>query len=115
MGRGGLTFLTGSTAMGLRAVYDWMLGIKPQFDGLAIDPCIPSFFKRVYVCFHYRGKKVKLEIVNCNGAQVGVKSLTVNNRNVFMQRVDSFSGRNMFFVPDNLFKEDFIQIRAEMN
>jgi hypothetical protein len=79
-GRGGMVFLTGTIAYALRMIYDWMLGIKPTLDGLAIDPCVPSEFDKLEGEFTYQNKKIELEILNPDGNQTQVKEMdfTIN-------------------------------------
>lgn len=102
---GGFQFLTGSTAYGLRMVYEWMFGIKPMPDGLVVDPCVPSAFNRQTARFTYLGKRVELEIVNPDARQCGVTSLTVNGKPVKRTVVCPFSGRTLFVADDELFAE----------
>lgn len=53
--RGLMCFLTGSVAMAMRGVYEWMLGIAPTLDGIEISPCLPEKMKNVKVKFTYMG------------------------------------------------------------
>ncbi len=62
--RGLMCFLTGSVAMAMRGVYEWMLGIKPNLDGLEIKPCLPKSMTDVEVEIEYLGEKKKIKIVN---------------------------------------------------
>ena len=103
MYRGGLLFLTGSIAYGLRAAYEWMFGIRPQFDGLVIDPCIPTAFGKMSARFRHQGRDVNLIIENPDARECGVLSMSVNGQIVLPQRKDTFSGRKIFVVPDALF------------
>ena len=41
-GEGKNSWLTGTSAWTWKAVSEFILGIKPQFDGLLIEPCIPA-------------------------------------------------------------------------
>jgi len=34
--------LTGTAAWNFVAISQWILGVKPDYDGLKIDPCIPK-------------------------------------------------------------------------
>ncbi len=114
MNRGKNTFLTGSIAYGIRMVYDWMFGIQPTLDGLAIDPCIPSKFKNPKAEFMYKGKNIKLEIKNPNGNQVGVKALYLNGNPVAKTVEDPFSKRTKFVIDDALFADGDNIIVAEL-
>ena len=65
-GEGKNSWLTGTAAWTWKAVSEALLGIKPQFDGLLIEPCIPigtyhirrRFRDAEYdLTIHYTGKK----------------------------------------------------------
>ena len=103
MYRGGLLFLTGSIAYGLRAAYEWMFGIKFLLDGLVIDPCIPHSFGKIEAHFRHLGKKVRLVIKNPGGSQCGVREMRVNGIKVTSTRQDPFSDRNLFLADDRMF------------
>ena len=42
-GEGKNSWLTGTAAWNWNAVSEYLLGVKPQFDGLLIEPCLPDF------------------------------------------------------------------------
>jgi cellobiose phosphorylase len=46
-GRGGWTWYTGSAAWLYRVLVDWMIGVRATWDGLLIDPCLPSHWNTV--------------------------------------------------------------------
>lgn len=48
-------WITGSAGWMYRAVVEYLLGIKADFDGLAICPCMPSAWDRVEVTRTFRG------------------------------------------------------------
>ncbi|HOU36063.1 MAG TPA: hypothetical protein PK562_02210, partial [Candidatus Omnitrophota bacterium] len=73
-GAGG-SWLTGAAAWYLRAVMQFMLGIKPVYDGLVVDPCIPSNWAGYRVKRKFRGKTYYIEILNPDGVSSGVISM----------------------------------------
>jgi hypothetical protein len=97
---GGLTSLTGSIAYGLRMAYNWMLGIRVTLDGLIIDPCIPSSFKKLTGYFTYRNHYINLEIYNPDSSQAGVKSMIINGTISESTIIDPFSKRKVFMIND---------------
>ncbi|HEX2924658.1 MAG TPA: hypothetical protein VHP38_00110 [Ruminiclostridium sp.] len=100
--RGMLSFLTGSVAMVMRGVYEWMMGIKPCLEGLAIDPCIPGFFRNPKARFTFRGRVIELEIDNPSGRNVLPDRVTVNGLPVTQKREDPFNKREVFVIAPEL-------------
>ena len=73
-----IPWLSGSATWSYFAVTQYILGIQPDYEGLRIDPCIPSTWKEIKVTRMFRGKKLAIEIKNPAGAQKGVKKVTLN-------------------------------------
>ncbi len=48
-GEGKNSWLTGTAAWNWYAITEWILGIKPQYDGLLIEPCMPAEIKEYTV------------------------------------------------------------------
>lgn len=56
----------------------YLLGIRPTLKGLLIDPCIPSDWKQFSIKRVYRGCELDINVLNRNGVQHGVKSITAD-------------------------------------
>jgi len=97
--RGGMTFLTGTIAMGLRMVYNWMLGIQPDLDGLVLAPCLSTKLGDVAVTLTLRGKTIHLTLKQ-NATQ-----LTVNGQPITTIRTDPFSGRQVHVIDYDLLQD----------
>jgi cellobiose phosphorylase len=54
-GRAGWTWYTGSAAWLHRVVTEWVLGVRPEWDGLLIDPCLPPGWSAAAMTRPYRG------------------------------------------------------------
>ena len=54
-GRGAWTWYTGSAAWLHRVVAEWVLGVRPDWDGLRIDPCLPPGWDRARMVRPWRG------------------------------------------------------------
>lgn len=54
-GRGGWTWYTGSAAWLHRVINEWVLGVRAEWDGLRIDPCVPPEWNEVKLTRPYRG------------------------------------------------------------
>jgi N,N'-diacetylchitobiose phosphorylase len=81
-GRGRHPWLTGSGGWAYYAATHWMLGIRPGFDGLTIDPCIPSHWPGFTVTRQWRGAVYEIEVQNPHGAEKGVKNIILNGKPV---------------------------------
>lgn len=72
------SWLTGTAAWSFYNVSQFILGIRPQFDGLEIDPCIPAAFGSFTVERRFRGSTYVIEVENPSGRQKGVRSITLD-------------------------------------
>jgi cellobiose phosphorylase len=72
------SWLTGTAAWNWYAITQFILGIKPDYDGLAVDPCVPKDWKHYEVNRKFRGADYHITVLNPSGVNHGVKSLTVN-------------------------------------
>jgi len=73
-----IPWLSGSASWTYWAITQYILGIKPEINGLRIDPCIPSGWKSFSIRRLFRGKSLDIQIENPDGAQKGVKSIALN-------------------------------------
>ena len=71
-------WLSGSAAWSYFAATRYILGLRPEYDGLRIDPCIPSAWKGFKATRTFRGKRVNVEVTNPAGVQKGVKRMVLN-------------------------------------
>jgi len=58
------SWLTGTAAWNFIAVSQWILGIRPEFDGLRIEPCLPAAFSAVRITRRFRGCTYRISIRN---------------------------------------------------
>ncbi|NQZ09157.1 MAG: glycosyl transferase [Algicola sp.] len=72
------SWLTGTAAWNFYAVSQYILGIRPDFNGLIVDPCIPAKMKSFYVERKFRGCHYTIEVRNPGGRQKGIYSLRVD-------------------------------------
>ena len=77
-GEGKNSWLTGTAAWMWLTVSQYLLGIKPTYDGIMIDPCLDSEIKEYSVKRILRGTEYDITVKNPNGNQKGVKSITVD-------------------------------------
>lgn len=77
-GRSRVPWLSGTAAWSYHAATQYLLGIRPETDGLRIDPCIPAAWKAFDVERVFRGMKLHIKVRNPDGAQRGVRSLRID-------------------------------------
>ena len=70
-------WLSGTASWSFYSATHWLLGIRPEIEGLRIAPCIPKAWPGFTMTRHFRGKNVSIEVRNPAGVCGGVKSLTV--------------------------------------
>ncbi len=72
------SWLTGTAAWNYYAITQFILGIKPDYEGLQIDPCIPSAWKEYRVKRKFRGAEYDITVKNPDGVCKGVRRLVVD-------------------------------------
>ena len=81
-GEGKNSWLTGTAAWNWYTITQFILGIKPDYKGIKIDPCLPRSNKGYKVTRKFRGATYEIEIANPNGVEKGVKELYVNGNKI---------------------------------
>jgi N,N'-diacetylchitobiose phosphorylase len=79
-GRARHPWLTGSGGWAYTAGTKWILGIRPTYVGLLIDPCIPKSWKEFEVKRQWRGATYNISVKNPDGVEKGVKSILINGK-----------------------------------
>jgi len=74
------SWLTGTAAWNFYAISQFILGIKPDYNGLLIEPCIPSEWAGFKVNRTFRGVHYIITVENPNRVSCGVKELYVEGK-----------------------------------
>ncbi len=74
------SWLTGTAAWNYVAVTQWILGIRPEHDGLRIDPCIPAGWSGFSATRRFRGERLGVTVHNPEGVCRGVVKMTVDGQ-----------------------------------
>ncbi len=85
------SWLTGAAAWNLVAISQWILGVRPDHEGLIVDPCIPSAWDGFSVTRRFRGATYVVTVRNPSHICRGVKQVTVDGRPVIGNRLPIFS------------------------
>ncbi len=69
---------TGTAAWMFRVAVDDMLGVRPAYDGLVVDPVVPIAWKKLRVERVFRGTRYIVDIENPAGRERGVREVWVD-------------------------------------
>ena len=81
-GRARHPFMTGSGGWAYFSATRYMLGIRPDFEHLTIDPCIPADWKKFSAVRRWRGAEYKIHVENPDGVMKGVQELYLDGERV---------------------------------
>ena len=76
------SWLTGTASWCYYAITQYILGIRPDYDGLMVDPCIPPDWGGFTVRRKFRGAVYNIEIINPERKSKGVWEITVDGKKV---------------------------------
>lgn len=81
-GRARHPFMTGSAGWAYYAATQYILGVRPDFDCLHVDPCVPADWKEFSVTRKWRGGVYNIHVVNPDGVEKGVREIIADGRKV---------------------------------
>lgn len=90
-GEGKNSWLTGSASWNFVAASQWILGIRPDYKGLIVDPCIPKEWDGFEVKRHFRGADYHITIKNPKHVSKGIKSVVVDGKTSGSNLIPAFS------------------------
>jgi cellobiose phosphorylase len=76
------SWLTGSAAWNFVAITQWILGIRPEHEGLRIDPCLPADWRGYEAVRRFRGATYRIAIAKPVGITGRITSLLVDGRQI---------------------------------
>ncbi|MGL6171389.1 MAG: GH36-type glycosyl hydrolase domain-containing protein [Vibrio sp.] len=90
-GLGRNAWLSGTSSWTYIAGTQWILGVRPEIDGLIVDPCIPSAWPEFRVKRQFRGATYHIHVTNPNKVSKGVAELRVNGERITGNKVPVFT------------------------
>jgi N,N'-diacetylchitobiose phosphorylase len=81
-GRANHPWLTGTSGWAYIAATNYILGVRLNFDGLIVDPCIPTEWPGFSVCREWRGARYHITVKNPDNVSHGVATLTLNGEEI---------------------------------
>lgn len=97
-GEGKNSWLTGTAAWMWYTISEFILGIKPDYEGLNIDPCLPSTAHEYEVTRKFRGGEYHIVVKNPEGREKGVKQITVDGKTIAGTIVPCLEGKHEVIV-----------------
>lgn len=90
-GRGGWTWYTGSSQWLHRVATHWILGIRPQADGLLVEPSIPAHWPGYKVTRKFRNAWYHIEVQNPYRMNKGIQTMTIDGKIVSGNLIPAFN------------------------
>lgn len=84
-------WLTGTASWAYQAGVQYILGVRPTYTGLEIDPCIPAAWEGFRMRRVFRGATLEIEVRNPQHVCQGVKTLLVDGTPVMGTVVPVFA------------------------
>ncbi len=81
-GQASHSWLTGTAVWMLRNGIDYILGAQPTYEGLKINPCIPSNWKKYKMTRRFRGDTYEITVKNPKGRCKGIESIRVDGKKI---------------------------------
>ena len=72
------SWLTGTASWNFYAISQYILGVRPDFEGLLINPVIPKDWSGYKVSRKFRGATYQIEVKNPAGVSSGIKDILLN-------------------------------------
>jgi len=97
-GKGACHWLTGTAAWIFKGGMEWILGVRPDYEGLRIDPCIPSRWDKYEVVRPFRGDIYKIKVDNPKHLEKGVKEILVDGKKLSSNLIPIAGDQKVHFV-----------------
>ena len=98
--RAGFAFLTGTVAVAVRIVYNFMFGIRPCMEGIAVSPCLTENFDGARVVYNYNGRTLRFLY-----KKTGKPGIAVNGTMCESVVSDVLSGDILPLIPEHLLED----------
>ncbi|MEX1382858.1 glycosyl transferase, partial [Lutibacter sp.] len=76
------SWLSGTASWNFYAITQYILGVKPDYNGLLINPCIPSKWNGFKMKREFRGATYNIEVLNPKNVSKGIQKIIVNGEEI---------------------------------
>lgn len=98
------SWLTGTAAWSFVAISQWILGVRPDFDGLIIDPCLPSHWPKIEITRIFRGCRLHIQVDNPHGCSKNKDGMEIDGKWISGNRI-----------PVEMLEKRELMVRLELN
>ncbi|MBU0951326.1 MAG: hypothetical protein KKH91_00655 [Elusimicrobia bacterium] len=91
LGQSMFGWMTATASWMFTTIIEGMFGVKSLYNGLLIDPCIPSSWKHLKIVRNYRNALYEIKICNPEGIEKGVKEIIVDEKKIEGNLVPNFN------------------------
>ena len=81
------SWLSGTASWNFYAITQYILGVRPEYDGLRVDPYIPEKWEGFKMQRKFRGATYQLEIENPDHVSKGVKEMMINGESINSNKI----------------------------
>jgi len=74
------SWLSGTASWVYQAAVKYILGVRPHYKGITIDPCIPRAWKEFKIRKHFRGSIYDIRVRNPEGVSKGIRAIWVDGK-----------------------------------
>ncbi len=84
------SWTTGTSAWCLMGLYEGILGVKADYDGLRVEPCFPAEWESVEMTRIFRGARYHMMFKNPKHLEGGAATITVDGEHLLSQVLPDF-------------------------
>ena len=84
------SWTTGTSAWAMMGLYEGILGVKRDYDGLRIEPAFPAEWSKASMTRHFRNADYHITICNPNHVEGGKPVLTIDRKKIEGNIIPSF-------------------------
>ena len=85
------SWTTGTSAWCLMSLYEGIMGVKADYEGLKIEPCFPSEWSEAKMTRHFRGSDYHIVIKNSKSFGKEKRRIFVDGKEIFSSVIPDFS------------------------
>jgi cellobiose phosphorylase len=104
-GKADRSWTTGTSAWAMKGLYEGIMGIQKDYDGLRVDPCFPPNWEKAQITRTFRGARYHIQISNPEHISKAKVTISVDGEKIAGQILPLFSDDKVHKVEVILKKE----------